>query len=237
MSTDDPYFGYTTAGNQQLLDQRRLAARMGEDIRHYQSPPSGSDFPDFTVDYDSERVKDMDYEQRTALAANDSIEKIYKRIMAQDAGPLYQLSDQWYRVFLVIEDIAGRVRKAANGLRYGGDGTKNTGKGWTGNGADAFLARGPGATLKSLDDWKSAATVNWVGTYSLAGTILTHQAKMAELWARYKQTMVTESRKWLDFRDLRGSVPHPSAFPFRNLEHSGAANPVGYGQGVLVGHE
>jgi hypothetical protein len=195
--SDDPYFGYTTSGNKELMDARRMAARMREDIRHYPPPTSSAASPDFTVDYDSSRVKELPYDQQTQLATNDTIERIYKRIMAQDAGAIYKLSDQWMRVVQVIEDLAGRVLKTTNGLKYGGDGTSSSGKGWTGKGADAFLARGPGATLKSLDDWKSAAFVNWSGTFALAEAIIRHQFTMAELWDQYRKTMVNLSQEWL----------------------------------------
>jgi hypothetical protein len=203
MTGDGPYFGYETARNEQLMNARRMAAKMGDDIRYYPQPQDGGELPDFTINWANapESVKDS-----AEAEANDTIEKIYKRIMAQDAGALYQLKDQWWTMYLVLDDIAGRVRKAAMGLKYGGDGTSTSGTGWTGKGADAFLARGPGATLKSLDDWKDAALKNYTGTAALAGVIVRHQERMKDLWDEYCRHMVQVSNEWLQMRTSYSSV-------------------------------
>ncbi|MBX6723915.1 MAG: hypothetical protein IRY92_11895, partial [Dactylosporangium sp.] len=197
MTGDGPYFGYETAKNEQLMNARRLAAKMGDDIRYYPQPQDSGELPDFTINWDDPPFGEDETEKSNAAFLNDTIERIYKRVMAQNPGPLQQLSDQWWKMYLVLDDISGRVRKAAMGLKYGGDGTSTSGRGWTGKGADAFLARGPGATLKSLDDWKSAALKNYTGAAALAGVIGRYRSQMKQLWDEYRQSMVTYSNQWL----------------------------------------
>ena len=197
MTGDGPYFGYETSQNEQLMNARRLAAKMGEDIRYYPQPESSGDLPDFTINWENPPFDKDETEKSNAAFNNDTIERIYKRIMAQDAGALRDLADQWWLTYLVLDDIRGRLRTAANGLKYGGDGTSTTGKGWTGKAADAFLARGPGATLKSLDDWKAAALSNRAGARALAGVITRYQAQMDDLWEEYKQGLLAFRDDWM----------------------------------------
>ncbi|WP_207386239.1 hypothetical protein, partial [Protofrankia symbiont of Coriaria ruscifolia] len=193
MGDDGAYFGYTTSGNDRLMEAWRMAARMGEDIRYYPPVDSGQ-YIEPTVNWDDPHFNNQDAEN--AAYKNDTIERIYKRIMAQDAGVVYQLGEQWYKVVLVIDDLIGRVLKAANGLKHGGDGSPGNRDGWTGAGADSFLRRGPGATLKSLDDWRNAAVKNWIGTWSLSYAITRHKSKMDELWKQYEGAMVQASHDW-----------------------------------------
>ncbi|MBO4206433.1 hypothetical protein GSF22_10495, partial [Micromonospora echinofusca] len=211
MGGEDPYFGYSTSDNTLLLQSRQLARRMGEDIRYYPPPESG-EYIEPTINWDDPKFSDADQERSNQLFANDSIEKIYQRVMAQNANAVREAADQWYRVSQVIQDISDRVLNAARGLKYGGDGSPGNSGGWTGKGADAFLARGPGATLKSLDDWRSAAITNWLGTLSLADTITSHQSRMSTLYAEYKQAMVTFGREWQE-RNIGTDVSIEDAGP------------------------
>ncbi|MEH1013629.1 hypothetical protein V6U90_11015 [Micromonospora sp. CPCC 206060] len=210
MGGEEPYFGYTTADNTLLLQNRQLARRMGEDIRYYPAPENG-EYIEPTINWEDPRFSDADQERSNQLFANDSIEKIYQRVMAQNANAVREVADQWYRVSQVIQDISDRVLNAARGLKYGGDGSPGNSGGWTGQGADAFLARGPGATLKSLDEWRSAAITNWLGSLSLASTITSHQSRMSSLYEQYKQAMVTFGNEWQE-RNL-GDVPVEDAGP------------------------
>jgi hypothetical protein len=169
--TNDPFFGYTTAGNTDLVRERRMAGHMGElnEVTHYPPPPGGS--ADYTPSKDR----------------NDSFEVIYKRVMAQDANQVDALAKQWERVVRVIENVFDSLTNAANGLRYGGDGTRagEDAQGWQSDAADVFLARGPGATLKSLDDWRQAAHVNNTGLAALSAVIRKRQTEMGNLLTDY----------------------------------------------------
>ncbi|GAB3161159.1 hypothetical protein GCM10027290_67970 [Micromonospora sonneratiae] len=196
MAGEGDYFGYTSAQNTELQESLRLARRMGEDISHYPPPDDGGQYIEPTVNWSKPNFRDDQTEQ--AARSNDTIEKINKRIMAQDSSAVLELSDQWYRVVQVIDDIRARVLLAANGLKHGGDGSPGNKKGWTGDAADAFLARGPGATIKSLDDWRSAAVTNWLGTSTLAWAIPGHKSKMSKLYSDYKAAMGRASTEWRD---------------------------------------
>ncbi|GAB3517365.1 hypothetical protein [Phytohabitans suffuscus] len=195
MSGED-YFGYTTAGNEDLMESRRMATRMGDDIRYY-PPQSEGSYIEPTPNFAEKFEGGMSPGEETREYYANGIEQIYKRIMSQDSVVLYQLADQWFELNQVLDDLRTRVLKAATNLKEGGDGAGGNG-GWTGAGADAFLARGPGATLKSIDDWEQASFKNWMGTLALVGVINQRRGEMAELWRQYKEAMVSHSQMWLD---------------------------------------
>lgn len=199
----DMYFGYTTATNEQLTEARRMAARMGEDIRHY-PPPTSGDYIEPTPDFrkkwrESGEGKGVSPGEEGREFAANNIEVIYDRIMSQDATQIRQLAERWYQINQVLDDLRMRVRNAAASLADGGDGDGGDG-GWKGPGASAFLARGPGATLKSIDDWEQAALANWTGALALGDTIAARQAEMESLYSRYKSSMVTVSAEFFENR-------------------------------------
>src|SRR5688572_23834651 len=140
MANDD-YFGYNPALNQDLRDRRMWERRTGDDLTNYPPPSfSGEHLPP-TRNWERDGRVLRTNEEKTAYA-NDSIEKIRKRVNSQDAQAIRQLADRWWETTLVLDDLKARVRGAAETLRDGQGG----GGGWQGAGADAFLARGPGAT-------------------------------------------------------------------------------------------
>ncbi|MGN9913743.1 hypothetical protein ACTMTJ_40040 [Phytohabitans sp. LJ34] len=190
MAGEEDYFDYSTATNQQLQDNRRMARRMGEDITHYTPPQNTSPYPDPTFNFQSVDNDDWNEELDRAWAA-ETIEKIRKRIRAQDPVVIRQLAQQWWEVNLVLDDARTRVLDAATKLKEGKDGKG----GWTGAGADAFLARGPGATIKSIDDWEQAAIDNWLGLLALAVVVEGRQAEMETLYNEYKSEMLTFARE------------------------------------------
>jgi hypothetical protein len=191
------YFGYETYQNEDLMENRRMARRMGEDITHY-PPPSGDEtYIEPTPNFDEQFGEGLSPGEETRAYYANGIEQIYKRIMSQDPVVLHQLADQWFELNQVLDDLRTRVLKAATNLKEGGDGAGGNG-GWAGAGADAFLARGPGATLKSIDDWEQASFQNWMGTLALGGVISQRRGEMAALWSQYKEAMVTQSNMWLD---------------------------------------
>ncbi|MEJ3743591.1 hypothetical protein WEI85_09910 [Actinomycetes bacterium KLBMP 9797] len=189
------YWGYTTAGNTQLNESRRQAARMGEDIRYYPDPPSSGSYPNSTVDWNNPRM-DEDSDEYRAAYGSDSVEKIYKRIMAQDPAAMDKVAHQWFNVYYTLENLANRVYELSDRLKNGGGGSD---KGWTGAGADAFMARGPGATMQSIDAWRDAALINGQAAYALSFEMRTYRDKM-ETWYRdvYKPHMVSMSGEALE---------------------------------------
>lgn len=195
----EEYFGYTTASNTQLNENRRLAARMGEDIRYYPPPQDGGDYPDPTIDWDNRNPyadADDDDPERIAAEANDSVERIYKRIMALNSEAVRAVAHQWWNVWRTLDDVGERVLQYATLLKEGGG---NGDKGWTGAGAEAFLARGPGATLKSIDDWRNAAVQNALGSSALADQIDTYQGRIKDYFEQYKSEMIAKQNEMLSY--------------------------------------
>jgi hypothetical protein len=198
MAGDGDYFGYTSVGNKELTDRIRFSRNDPDagDVRHYPPKESNGEWPSDTINWDDPKLSGDRKDKETSLLAADSIEKIRKRMLAQDPTAMYQLGDKWFRIVRVIDDIRERVLNGAMGLKNGGNGSPGNHGGWKGKGAEAFLARGPGATIKSLDDWKTAAMANWMGTLALAQSIPNHQYKINELYDQYKKAMVSYSDDW-----------------------------------------
>jgi hypothetical protein len=194
MAGEEDYFDYSTATNQRLQENRRMARRMGEEISRYTPPPNTSAYPDPTTNFQDENLERTDEVERLANA--ETIEKIRKRVMAQDPTVVRQLAWQWYEVNLVLDDARTRVLDASTKLREGKDGKG----GWTGAGAETFLALGPGATIKSIDDWEQAAIDNWLGLLALAGVMEDRRGEMERLYTEYKNHMVQFDA------DLRGDM-------------------------------
>jgi hypothetical protein len=193
--TDD-YFGYTTGGNDRLMDARRSAHHTGDDASHYPVPESG-DYIEPTPNFDQQFGEGISPGEELQNFYANNIEVIYKRIMSQDPVVIRRLADQWFDVNRVLDDLRIRVLNSAKALQDGGDGAGGN-AGWSGAGARAFLAAGPGATLKSIDDWEDVAYNTWMGTLTLAGAMETRRGQMEALWQRYKAAMVSKTQMWLD---------------------------------------
>jgi hypothetical protein len=192
---DDRYFGYTSASNTQLNNLRMLQHHVGEDLIHYPQSETSLDYSSTPNWKDPKYQEEPDYkkyQQNFKDQAADTIEKIRYRILGQDVTQIDALSQQWFAIVMIIENLSDSIANEATALRNGGNG----GAAWTGPASDAFLARGPGAALKSLDDWKSAAVANWLGLSYLSSTVVDHQSKMTDLYNRYKAAMVSAAKEF-----------------------------------------
>ncbi|MDQ7907782.1 hypothetical protein RB614_24990 [Phytohabitans sp. ZYX-F-186] len=191
------YWGYETSGNTELQREREALRHMPEgrdgSYRYYPPLEAGSNYPSPTVDWDDPRM-DEDSDEYRAAYANDSVERIYKRVMAQDSAAVRRVAHQWRNTYHTLDELADRIYDLADKLRSGGGGSD---KGWQGKGAEAFMARGPGATLKSIDDWKYAATIISSGIDALADKIDHYQGRMETFYEEYKSHMVSRSNEFL----------------------------------------
>lgn len=201
---EDRYFGYSTNRNTRLLDLWETGRRMGEDLRHY-PPRQGDGPPGWTRDPSNLNLNDED--ARRSWSNNNSVELIYDRVMAQNPEDVERMGAQWQKLADALGALADRIRLIANGLRYGGDGSPD-GTGWTGAGADAFLARGPGATIKSLDDWTEAAQINADGAMLLADSIRHHQEIFQRRYQEYQDAMIAARDEWWRSSDAPGGQPN-----------------------------
>jgi len=190
-NTDDPYFGYTSTGNKQLTQMQQLQHHVGEDLMHYPEADT-SKLPQYepTINWADSKYSDdkgnsikSDY---TRQAGADTIEVINRRFASQSPEEVDKLQDQWFKVSMVIENLRDSITNEAQALA----------KTWKGDGANAFLMRGPGAAAKSLDDWYSCAITNSLGLIYLASTIRDYRAQMDVLYAKYKSDMVSFSNGW-----------------------------------------
>ncbi|GIG57035.1 hypothetical protein Lfu02_14070 [Longispora fulva] len=208
---DNPsqYYGYSPGGNEELQRNRRLARHTGDDVDHYTPDSSGDEYA-ATPKIDHGHMRSDDYEGMSKIAGN-SIEKIYKRVMAQDSGGVREAAWQWSDVEDLIDHLSTQIRTQTDTLRAG-NGAEHPG--WHSPGADAFLARGPGATLMSLNDWHDAARNNFLGMLSLAGKIDEFQGKMQTLFDRYKAAIVNDSKLFFanGMNSFEGSPQPPSDY-------------------------
>jgi hypothetical protein len=168
------YYGYTSGTNTQLTRLRQLARHTGDDVTHYTPADTSRYYADYTPTYTPSKHDDHPY-----YSSDDpkqaGIEKIYKRVMAQKAGKVLELVGQWKAIRQSLADMSDHI----------GTVTDKLAPQWQSSGGDLFRSMGPGATLKSLDDWTKAADVNIHGFTVLAGVITKHQGEMTKLWSEY----------------------------------------------------
>jgi hypothetical protein len=165
---NDPYYGYTTATNTDLIKARHMAYKTGDgDISRY---PAISNPPGYEPTLDPGKT-DLSQDKIDA----DTVERVRKRINSQSARDMRDMAKQW-------NDIHDALDAVATYLTHQTDPLLNS---WRSKAADAFLMRGPGASLKSIHDWMESAKSNASGIDALAGVIEDYQSQMAGLWKRY----------------------------------------------------
>ncbi len=188
----DPYFGYTSTDNQDLKELRKWSRIEREDLTRYNdTDPTGLPPYNPTVNWSdgkySDHGRDLKDEFVKQAAMNDTIEKIWKRIHTQVPEQIEALQEQWFKVSMVIQGIKDDIAKAAVALAGH----------WDSAAAKVFLQRGPGASIKSLDDWYSSAIANSLGLIYLVATVREYRAKIDDLFDRYKRDMVVASTTWV----------------------------------------
>lgn len=162
-------YGYSTGTNKQWRELAYIGHHTGEDLTHYERPDTSQFYANYTPTY---KPPAHDYE---TTGTHDSIELIYPRVMAQKSDAAMQISNHWLAVYQTLEALGEQIQVN----------TDLTTLTWQSNGADVFRSRGPGATLKSIEDWKQAATVNASGLAYLSGQIDSRQSDMRALWNQY----------------------------------------------------
>jgi hypothetical protein len=196
----DRYFGYTPADNTDLA----MARMPGEDTSMY--PHDDGSSADYTPTLDPTKLTSADTGSSVKRLPGDSVEKVYWRIMGQSPGKIREIAHQWWSIYEKLGDIGSALWRESNALQNGGDGdTQGTHyrHGWHSPAADAFLARGPGATIKSLDDWSRAAYNNAEGLYTLADMVDGHQTTIEGIYQDYKEHMATYSANLLGGLHIR----------------------------------
>ncbi|SHN75461.1 hypothetical protein [Cryptosporangium aurantiacum] len=199
----DEYYGYDAADNDKLIELRHLGRRTGDNLTEYGDSSVGSDyFTDYEQTYkptgkptETMSQEGYDYFNKTdgygrTGASGSGIEAIYKRIMAQNPGKVQALIDHWYGIAEALRSVMAEVKTKSDDVH----------KHWTSPGATQFLTLGPGAALKSLNDWQMAAAQT-----SMMLQLVLHdlQAKQTEIQTLYKQ-YTDEVATWHKEIELKG---------------------------------
>jgi hypothetical protein len=165
----DKYYGYTTAKNTDLIHARQFARKTGDgDISRY---PPVSNSPDYTPTFNPADPKGLSEDKINA----DTIERVKKRIDSQSAEDMDSMAAEWKNIYDALRGVSDYVTTQTDPLTDS----------WRSPAADAFMLRGPGATLKSLDDWMESAQTNQNAMTALAVEIRKYQSKIADAWTRY----------------------------------------------------
>lgn len=178
-------FGYNPADN---TERNRMiqAAVHDPDVRTGQVPPPtrydpGS--PPINIDYSGPTGRPTPSANSDAYKQlGGTMESIYPRIMGINVGQLQLVADQWASIQKLLQDVKTDIGTHSDDLSQ---------HGWQSKAASAFLARGPGATMKSTEDWRAAADRNATGMKQVVGAIQDAQRTIQQQYDTYQQQMAT----------------------------------------------
>ncbi|MFG1922430.1 hypothetical protein [Cryptosporangium sp. NPDC048952] len=190
MGDNGDYYGYDSADNTKLADLRYQGRHMGENFTEYgdssvgsshfegyrqtYKPPSGGDPNDpSSTNYDYWSKKDA--YGRTG-ASGDGVEAIYHRIMAQDPDKVQALMTHWRGVAEALSAVSDTIKAKTDGVSSK----------WQSPGASQFMALGPGAAMKSVNDWYLAAIQTAVALSVVHGSLIQNRALITALYNEYK---------------------------------------------------
>lgn len=187
------YFGYTTDQNTQLMQYRQNMYRLRAHM-----PPEDQQGMD-PAHYDNSQAQQLPLNPDTPTPGADSPEykshglweQIMARVNGANADGLQKVGDDFQAISTILTDLAKNITDSSNAL-YNGDG----GGGWQSPAADAFMMKGPGATLKSINDWQTAADQNSMGMYAVASAVRTAQSQINGGYPDYVQK-VNQAIYWL----------------------------------------
>jgi hypothetical protein len=194
MAHGGKYYGYTQSGNKDYMYMAQNAHHFGEtDWQHYPEEEGGPQVStQSTYNPDSADAWGPGGTPRSQVLMED----IYKRIMAMNPQAAYDLSQEWYQLLDLLSTVSFTVSNQSDMLAAK----------WQSPAADAFLAQGPGGTLKSIDDWSTIAENNWLGMSNIADAMQGAQDAIGPAYQRYKKAMQEEIAK------LQSSVSYSSLF-------------------------
>ncbi|BCJ33265.1 hypothetical protein Athai_07680 [Actinocatenispora thailandica] len=223
---DGNFFGYDTSKNTELLENRHMAYKMGDgDVSHYNiEGASGNNFSKYHPTMDRSKMpggKDasgINTDNRGSnwadargnyddahkawqfanssdsnvqnIMKNNTIEHIRHRILGQNAKGASEVAGHWRAVKGTLDDMSKSVHDPTYAL-WSSDK-------WTGDAAKAFFQMGPGATLKSLQDWTQAAQNNIDAFDHLASIIPGYHQQIIDLYNEYKGAIKTASDTYFD---------------------------------------
>jgi hypothetical protein len=132
------------------------------------------------------------YQQLSSIQG--SIQNVRLRIKSQKPGSISQLADWWIKAAQLLDQVWYTVAENAERLHNGN--TAGFG-GWNSPAADEFLKWGPGATLYSIDQWRTAAYTNVDAFRQLAADVDQAHHDIDALWHEYQRKDAEAQGRWL----------------------------------------
>src|SRR5947209_14211229 len=104
MGDGGQYYGYTTGTNMQYRQLAFWSRHTGEDLTRYQAPDTSKYYLDYEPTYKPPSSA-SDWVDKGGQS-HDGIEKIYPRVMKQDAAAVQRIADNWVDVYRALTDIS-----------------------------------------------------------------------------------------------------------------------------------
>src|SRR5262245_46270321 len=131
MGAGGDYYGYIPGSTPRIRQDHRDQRHFGEDLSHY-STSDGDSYEETPKPPDS-----LHEGAETRHMMLNSIEKIKKRILAQQYTMVQDASNGWRDIADYLTNLSTQIRGQSDGLRTGG--TQDD-PGWSSPGADVFMA-------------------------------------------------------------------------------------------------
>ena len=184
----DDYYGYNSGYNDKLTELRQLGHHLGENLTKYDTPDGASYFDDYQATYKPQNSNPngrpskagYDYHNKKDSygrtgASGSGVEAIYHRLMAQDPDKVQALITHWQGIATALDDVMREIKTKSDGMS----------KSWVSPGASQFLTLGPGAAMKSVNDWQLSATSTATGLQHLYDALVAQQTKIEQLYQQY----------------------------------------------------
>ncbi|QOC95406.1 hypothetical protein [Micromonospora craniellae] len=144
-------------------------------------PPSYHMYSGVSDDYAAERAgQSTPYEPTAWDSVN--IEEMWEYVRKESDERTTALAEMWRRAASLLQATRDNLRRHADSLDAK----------WQSPAARVFMGR-VGATLHSLDEWKTVATNNATGLDQLASKIKTTQTEMKTLWEEYRAEQIRQA--------------------------------------------
>lgn len=193
------FYGYDSSQNKDLQSSYQSPEFTGHYGVPSSSPPAGSG-PQVGPGANAPVVPPPNYGHQSGPTPDPNnkdayqkygglMEQVRDRIKGMSAEGVKNAADMFYGLWQVLYDASQSIGNASDKL-YTGGGQSGKG-GWQSPAADAFMSRGPGATLKSMNDWQNATLNNYYALDSISGTITFAQGEIEKAYQTYKTQLAS----------------------------------------------
>ncbi|GIJ24736.1 hypothetical protein [Micromonospora lutea] len=150
---------------------------------YYGWQPVSYPYAHVSDDYAAERAAQATPYEPTAWDSVN-IEQMWEYVRKESDERTTALADMWRRAASLLQTTRDNLKRHADALDAR----------WQSPAARVFMSR-VGATLHSLDEWKSVASNNAIGLDQLAGKIETSQREMRTLWQEYQAEQTRQGER------------------------------------------